>query len=165
MLILIRMNWRIKKKEFLQQYGKHMLHPLQKAIVQAIWWGRLLDLVLMDATDLLSFKFMSAAAKQRSMSVFKITHLFPFSKSVSALVKVSSPLRFFYTSQFIYSSSVLTHAFPARTDTQFCGTLFSLKPQHLVISQRNFFFFRGNSVVFFWERTGMKGESQKFPSH
>lgn len=41
-----------------------MLHPLQKAIVQAIWWGRLLDLVLTAATDLLYFKFMSAAANK-----------------------------------------------------------------------------------------------------
>jgi len=47
-----------------------MLHSLQIAIVQAIWWGRPLDLVLMDATDLLSFKFMSAVAKQRDMAVF-----------------------------------------------------------------------------------------------
>lgn len=71
-----------------------------------------------------------------------------------------SPLRFFYTSQFIYPSSVCTHVFPARTGTQFRLMSFSLKIQHLVISQRDFFFFpfsRGNSSFLLREKRNERG--------
>lgn len=144
-----------------------MFHPFQNAIVQAIWWGRLLVLCwclqqiycLSNLCQLQQNKEDVSMLNDKSFPIYKKCFSTSQSFKSSNILYFSIHLLLFSIHTYICSQDRCT-VLPHITQSKYLT--FGDKPKRLL----NFFLiFWGNSTVSFWERIGMKGKSQKFLSH